>query len=672
MLLQSGLTLMGIRHIFSASDLNLSEESIMYPTSPKSHIWASQIQDALTSAQSGTYRLSQAIVVGKLGLKNSKIKCGIEIIDCDFRDEVDIASCEFEQLVNLSNTRFDKAFVGGGLRTVYKSGLICDNAQFKGGATFSQVSCEGKASFNAAIFGVESDASRADHGKVASFESAMFGTALDCEAAIFWIGANFQSVQSKGYGNFEKAAFKNQETVVTFEFASFGTVFSCTGAVFRQGVNCEGLKCGGHGFFESARFEHEKADVSFRAASFGGALNCGKTQFKGPVNFNGFECRYGSFRSARFRNKDSKADFTYASFAIGIDCDFASFRGPTTFNSLQCGGVAHFKRNQFWHRKSPATFRASSIARAINFPRSCFWGSADFREVTCKGVANLTKCKFKGAEPVDFSFSSFGVNVDFTDTHFAAGAILKSTEVASALTLKDTIFEKSIDFNKAQIGSLKIEAYRPFPKGGVDFRDSRIGVFDLPGQTWEEMLDCQDPQKFTRDTYLQLEAYYKDIGNEYAARKVYLAGRNALRERAKTKGNNVHWSAGNWVNDSILKWLTGYGVQTWRLMIVVGLLLAVSIPIFWSSDSLKAKPQATKAAPANSPQPSPEPPAKPTRLERLVYPLEIFVPVVKLDVADNWQPIPDWRRVYSIFYRICGWLLIPLLVASIAGIVKKE
>ena len=642
----------------------------MHPTSLKSHVWASQIEEALTSAESGTYRLSEAIVHGKLDLKNSKIKCGIEIINCDFCDEVDVASCEFEQLVNLSNTTFDKAFVGGGLRTVYKNGLICENAHFKGGATFSYISCEGRASFNQATFGEETDGNRADHGKVASFESAMFGTALDCEA-IFWVGANFKSIQSKGYGNFHKAAFNSQETGVSFEFASFGTIFSCSEAVFRQEVKCEGLKCGGHGFFESARFEHEKADVSFRAASFGGTLNCGKTRFKGPVNFNGFECRYGSFQSARFRNKDSTVDFTYASFAIGIDCDFASFRGPTTFNSLQCGGLAHFKRTQFWHRERPVTFRAWSIARSMNFPRSRFRGSADFRGVTCKGVANFTQCKFEGSEPVDFSFSSF-LNVDFTDTHFAAAVILKSTEVASTLTLKDTIFENSIDLNKAQIGSLKIEAYRPFPEGGVDFRDSQIGVFDFPGRIWEEVLDCQDPQKFTRDPYLQLEVYYKDIGNEYAARKVYLAGRNALRERAKAKGNNVNWSAGNWVNDSILKWLTGYGVQTWRLMIVVGLLLASSIPIFWSADSLKAKPQPTKAASANNPQPSPEQPAKPTRLERLVYPLEIFVPVVKLDVADNWQPIPDWRRVYSIVYRICGWLLIPLLVASIAGIIKRE
>ena len=641
----------------------------MHPTSLKSHVWASQIQDALTSAESGTYRLSNAIVHGILDLKNSKIKCGIEIIDCDFRDEVDLASCEFEQLVNLSNTKFDKAFVGGGLRTVYKNGLICTNAHFKGGATFSHVSCEGEARFNKAIFGEEEDRSRSNHGKVASFESAMFGTALDCEEAIFWIGANFESVQSKGYGNFQKAAFWNQATGVTFEFASFGTIFSCTEAVFWQNVNCEGLKCGGHGFFESARFEHEKADVSFRAASFGGTLNCGKTRFKGPVNFNGFDCRYGSFQSARFRNR---VDFTYASFAIGIDCDFASFRGPATFNSLQCGGMAHFKRTQFWHRESPATFRAWSIARAMNFPRSCFWGSADFRGVTCKGVANFAKCKFKGSEPVNFSFSSFGLNVDFTNTHFAAGVILKSTEIPSTLTLNATRFEKALDLNKAQIGSLKIEAFGPFPKGGVDFRDSQIGVFDFPGQTWEHMLDSQDPQKFTRDPYLQLEAYYKKIGNEYAARKVYLAGRNELRERAKAKCNNVHWSAGNWVNDSILKWLTGYGVQTWRLMIVIASLLVISIPVFWSAGSLKAKPQATKAAPASNPQPSPEPPAKPTRLERLVYPLEIFVPVVKLDVADNWQPNPEWRRVYSIFHRICGWLLIPLLVASIAGIVKRE
>jgi hypothetical protein len=656
----------------------------MGQVSQRPQVWAPNIIQALANSTNETYCLSNAIVRGKLRLKDLVIKCAVEIVGCEFLDEVDVVSSVFEQAVDFSNTVFHKKFGSGEIRTVYKKDLTCKGTQFKGGASFVGLCCEGKANFSKATFGKKADALNKDNDGRVSFEAATFGLALECEETIFWLGAIFKGIQSKGYGNFQKAKFRNQ-VEVTFEFASFGTIFSCAHAEFNGGAKFSGMKCTGHGFFESVRFENKESAVSFRAATFGGTINFKAARFKGPVTFNALECRYGSFEAARFKSEKSPVDFTYTSLAIGIDCEKAMFRGSANFNSLQCGGAAQFNRARFAHKTNPASFRFSSIAQAINFKRALFLGPADFTGMKCGGPADFTDCKFQSESPirtdfksptVDFGFSLFGLSLDFTRATFMGEVSLSASSVLSTLTLSGTKFCKIVLFNKATLGILKIELTRPFDVG-ADLRDCRIAVFDLEKDKWKEILASQGSNCFSRDPYLQLEGYYQKIGSEYEARKVYYEGRNRSRSRAKVRGNNIVWSPGNWINDSVLKWLTGYGVQTWRLLILLVLLLGTSIAIFWSPSSLKAKPSATAVTATNSTSVSPQqaPPTAPTqatRLERLVYPVDLFIPVVKLDVADQWQPIPEWRRIYSVFHRILGWLLIPLLVASIAGIVRRQ
>jgi len=71
----------------------------------------------------------------------------------------------------------------------------------------------------------------------------------------------------------------------------------------------------------------------------------------------------------------------------------------------------------------------------------------------------------------------------------------------------------------------------------------------------------------------------------------------------------------------------------------------------------------------------------PTRGEklfnRLGYTLDLFIPLVNLGIAKKWEvnrkyPNRLCLEAYSIVAVLYGWILIPLLIASLSGIVKKQ
>jgi hypothetical protein len=53
------------------------------------------------------------------------------------------------------------------------------------------------------------------------------------------------------------------------------------------------------------------------------------------------------------------------------------------------------------------------------------------------------------------------------------------------------------------------------------------------------------------------------------------------------------------------------------------------------------------------------------------YSLDLFLPFVDLKMADKWMPKPERRfaRHYMRFQAIAGWILIPIAILSITGIV---
>src|SRR5215211_641500 len=204
-----------------------------------------------------------------------------------------------------------------------------------------------------------------------------------------------------------------------------------------------------------------------------------------------------------------------------------------------------------------------------------------------------------------------------------------------------------------------------------------------------ELTTKQRPDQFSRDPYLQLEKYYTSIGDENEAKKTYFAGRCAVRENAKDKGGRTQWPGLTlWWSDWWLKWLTGYGVQTARLLIPIITVFVLGLMVFLPSDALEV---AKANAPAVSSKSSEKRAysgnlatltptnkekslegEKPELFDRVAYDLDLLLPGLNLGSTEKWDPQGHWREIYIVFHSMIGWLLIPLMVASLAGVIKRQ
>jgi len=54
------------------------------------------------------------------------------------------------------------------------------------------------------------------------------------------------------------------------------------------------------------------------------------------------------------------------------------------------------------------------------------------------------------------------------------------------------------------------------------------------------------------------------------------------------------------------------------------------------------------------------------------YSLDLFLPLLNLRYDESWEPADKLRVGYVLLHAMAGWLLVTLLVASLAGIVRRQ
>jgi hypothetical protein len=639
------------------------------------HLIRELMQDtgkSLPRLRKGTHLLPlrKARVVGKLDLKHQTIKRPVIIRDCEFEDDVDLRYCEFEQVVDFSGCIFHKEFNSGDeveSHTVFKKDLICN-------------------------------------------------TTVDetvCRKTVFKGPARFNGVRIEGAAFFNKALFLNQKLSIDLTTASIEKGLECNTTIFKGPSYFGRLKCNDIGSFRGAVFSGDE-DVLFEFASFSGPLNFSTAIFKGPADFTSLKCDgEGTFNAATF---EGKADFTFASFGVNLFCNETRFKGPASFNGVKCGGSGFFHDAKFpYHSEEEITedewiidFIASSFGRNLECQGATFERSADLDSLECAGTAFFTD-EFHAKQDIYFSYATFGKNLLFQGSHFGGAVDMTAAHISQDLTLTDARFEQgeqSVVLYNASSDQVKLESTTfPFENVLLDLREYTFKGFAGPEENPEEhalrFARAQDPWKFSRDPYLQLEKYYSSIGDEAQAKTVYYEGRRDLRQnvhkyRNKRTTKPTHWkdrfhrwrrikltSWGDWC----LKWLTGYGVRTERLLIPIFVVFAIGLLMFSSSDALKVaetNPSAASAAssvkPAtNGKQATLTLPDKKADLEgesaelidRIAYNLDLFLPV-DLGITGQWEPQRRWLEIYVLLHSLVGWLLIPLFIASLGGIIRRQ
>jgi hypothetical protein len=586
------------------------------------------------------YKLSNAKITGDISLRYLVVKKAIEICDCDFEGEVDLRNCEFLHGVNFSNCTFHKKFNTGdktNSNTIYKE-LICERAIFEAGASFMGIRCAGSAVFRAAQF--------TNQAEEINFESASFGKYLVCDNTVFKGGANFQKLSCGSGGSFCNSKFVSVTHTIDFTGADWGKSLECEETIFNGGAIFNSIKCGLAGHFRNAQFNHQEKVIDFRFAFFETALVCTNAIFKGGATFNGSKYNsHADFTNAKFENKKQEIDFSFSYYRLALQCVGTIFEGGAIFNTIKCDGKADFERVHFRNKD----------------------------------------------RTIDFKFSYFAGNLRFPMAVLSANISLDYSQIGASFNLKNTLINNKLSLNHVSIKRLSLDEVCPFRRESLDLRECVFGSFEADKKHWKQFVAAQMEGVFSRDPYLQLEKYYQSIGNDVEAKEVYFEGRCAIRKYEK--GNNtINWSRRRRAGDFLLKLLTGYGVKTHRLLYPILFFIFLGVLIFWDNDAIKAKEDNANRIKAatlemrsdqgtNSEQGTSAPQSANLKspqndwdkiFNRIFYSVDLFVPVIKLDLTDKWVPASPGREKYAVIHRIAGWFLIPLLVASWSGIVRRQ
>jgi uncharacterized protein YjbI with pentapeptide repeats len=661
----------------------------------KESISAHEILKKLEEAEAKDLRVcavSNREVSDPLDLSSRKVKVAMDIQNCDFQREVDLSYCDFEQTVDFSDCTFHSDFIAGDKDksyTVFRKDLLCNRAVFNGAARFRGVRCEGKALFRDTWFQRE--------GEEADFGSASFKEALDYENSIFFGGANFELLHC-GVGSFKDALFRNKVMLVNFTAASFQSLI-CSDTRFKGPVTFYGMECKISATFTSAKFQGNTqfegeanrppfaltstnfAAASFKHLDFSGAI------FEGPVSFVGLECQDSAlFIGARFLERirhlpwkpHASVDFADASFRF-LNCSHADFEGRVRFYGVNCAVRGLFQGARF---DDNIDFATTSF-NYLDCSSAEFWERANFSGLKCADGASFHDVLF--VRGVNFAYAYFGSNVEFTWTCFNSEVSLEEAKILGKLDVTLAEFHDSASFYGADIGRL---VFDPFYVGqGHDLRECTFAWFTTTQDEEDQaraLLAAQDPMKFSSDPYVQLENYFNRIGNRDVANKMYHKGRVDRRTNAKDTGGKTKWTRRQRLGDGLLKWLSGYGVKTWLLFVYSSFFVVFGTLMFtfWPSSTLVEAP-ASSAVLGETLFASTESAGEQTsyawgqRLaprhlgHRLVYSLDLFLPVVQLGLEEKWLPNGTGPQVYAPIHTFFGWLLVPLLLASLAGYLKR-
>lgn len=582
------------------------------------------VKELLREDTDDVYRLKNANIIGRVNLKHRTIKRPIEIVRCTFIHEIDVRYCEFKQTVDLSGCIFDASFNSGDAiesHTIYRKDLICNHAQFRGATSFNGACVEGSAYFQDAQFQFCSSDKTVTEVDFIGFQCTK---TFEANRAVFDGGVSFNSFHCRD-GLFHSIQCKNRAKIVSFRGASFGGNMEFQKkkdddppAIFKGGFDCIGVACGRKAIFSGVRFECSSDLVE-----------------------------------SNDRKKHAVA-FDHASFGWLMNCADARFDGRTSLRSIQCEGDGYFNGAHFAYPHDVYEPGTQEPKEAVDFRFSHFGGNLDLREARFEGSVCLGQV-------------SIGGKLSLAHSHFAKAAKLYDANI-KIFDLRDGKYSQNEATEADQHGS---QDGFPFKTGSLDLTSCTFERFHADTTKLErglgfKLVEAQDPRTFSRDPYLQLERYYKNSGKEDAARVIHFKGHQDLRKNRKQPDGAIKWSRAYATKDLLLGLLTGWGLKTHRLAWICMFLIIFGTLVFSQQGALQP-PANPEVLAANQP---------PERLgerlvERTLYSLDVFVPL-DLGFSSKWEPASLGFEIYTFIYTLMGWILIPLLVGSLAGVVKSD
>jgi hypothetical protein len=410
------------------------------------------------------------------------------------------------------------------------------------------------------------------------------------------------------------------------------------GATFQQKLDVSGANVPFRVWLENCTFQH---GIDFSDTKFAQDLSLEGSQF-GIASKSGPPSREDDGAYFVGMKVDGTSNFKNSTFYIPVDFTYAEIGSDFVFDDAK-----------YLRVDEPADFESTK-----------FKGWVSFNRVAIAATINLNDAELQKLIVED----SVSLDIDLTRARIERDLLINNVQLNSwnarflvidgEAKLDNVIPSGPVDLTHAHVGSLVINGFNKwlelkpgtlkldgFSFDGLDFdvNSNKTNTNNAP-----RMLDLLNSKScpYTPQAYLELEKYFRANGNPEMADNVYVN----MRQRQR---NELVWFNRPW--DWLLDTMLGYGRKTWRAAFCALAFTVLGIIVF--------APNRMEWKDTKQPQ---------RRYSRFWYSLDQLAPVMDLDVAKNWGPRQNdsWMQNYALFHRIVGWILLPLIIGAITGIVK--
>jgi hypothetical protein len=246
------------------------------------------------------------------------------------------------------------------------------------------------------------------------------------------------------------------------------------------------------------------------------------------------------------------------------------------------------------------------------------------------------------------------------DTLLATGLKVEGQTVLGNLMIKSVADLRNAQFSNlalgditwpameegVQLGGLWFQYISPEAHGNVPSAKLEDGE-----AKWGKLSEWVDGASFMTAPYQQLEDALKREGRIDQADEIF-----QRREKRAWSLGGLSWQSK--IKNFLLHWLVGYGREPqwafyWSIPVIV-----FGWVVFRSRDFVEAKEEKNKERP----------------FDPLWYSIDLFLPLSTLQAADVWIPLQTdkFRRYYGRVHSILGWILIPIGLAAITGLISAK
>ena len=461
-----------------------------------------------------------------------------------------------------------------------------------------------------------------------SFNESAFKKNLSLSGSTFEKSVGFRAIEVSGSFVGTNCHFNNEyftpDQQVDFEYAKIGRNLAIEGAEFHERVSFLRSHVSQIFAAEAAKFLNKASEAKFEDLKVDGAFQIRRSQIDCPANF--------------------------LSATTGVfDARFAHFNGQASFWKLKVNGDAMFDGTSFG---DAAIFHGAEVTK-------------DF-EVVDSAVFTDSK------QVVDFSSMNIGGNARFLKVVFAGGLSLSRTSVTGNLELGEFRAEGPgvKDLSVVKTDNLifqNISVAPPYFINGMSYR-----LLFAPQDEVLRFVDGAEYDANNPNIYKNLEGFYQQQGNLEGAKAVHVAW--------KKRESSVLGPCTLCLNRNSR--LFGHPSQyllNWFLYVTTVYGQHLEVALLWSVGFIGAgylvfrRREWMEATHSKS--------NKVLRFKREFnqqnynpwwYSIALFLPVVSLRDKDDWIPKADrWKsRIYMRLHIIFGYLLIPIGLAALTGLIK--